>query len=447
VAAVLAWATGAQAAGPLGAQGAPINTSAYTIDLFEGPVLSSSRVTGLAGAFSAIAEGVEGMTACAAAPAVRDPFSYGHFDYDASIGFTSAASLAGSDFDNNGTTGFTYRNVLFFTAGLVLQYGEWGFGVQLDNQSYRLGHEISASDSRFLQVDLTRGHFQVARRLLAGDLVVGVGIRTASLALAGAPQPDGNNSQEILRITGSGVEAGALWAPVGWPWRASLTVRSSVGDTPDVKGDLQSTPAGDSVVGGLVLPSTVRLPWEIEAGFAWQLGPRPLNVAWSSPATITPEQLDELRTRLAQEGIPLPAGLDAQRRLLLKRRYESLPRSRWLLSGSLLVSGPVRDAVGVESFLAQIVDRSGRHTVLTPRIGVETEPVEHWLKVRAGSYLEPSRFTEGNPRIHGTTGVELKLFSSTVFGLFEQGTAWRASGVIDLAHQYSSFSLSAGIWH
>jgi hypothetical protein len=441
-------ASEARAAGPLGAQGAPITTSNYTLDLFEGPVLSSGRVTGLAGAFSAIAEGVEGMTACAAAPAVRDAFSYGHFDYDVSFGFSSAGGgLASSDFDNNGSPGFTYRNVFFLTIGGVVQLGEWGFGVQVDAQTYRLGHEVSASDRRFLQVDLYRGHLQLARRFLDGELVVGLGVRTANLGLSGAADSTGKDSQDILSIGGSGVEAGVLWEPAGWPLRAALTGRTTVGDTPDVKGTPQPTAAGDTQVGGLYLPSSVHLPWEVEAGFAWQFGPRPLNVAWVSPDRITTEQLDEQRARLAQEGTPLAPDRDGQRRQLLRRRYEALPRSRVLLSASLLVSGPVSQAVGVESFLSQIVDRSGRRPVWTPRVGVETEPIEQRLKVRAGSYLEPSRFDEGHPRLHATAGADLKLFTSTVFDLFAPGTAWRISGFLDAAPRYTSVGVSAGIWH
>ena len=40
--------------GPIGDDGEPIETSDYSIDVARGSVLSSSRVTGLAGAFGAI---------------------------------------------------------------------------------------------------------------------------------------------------------------------------------------------------------------------------------------------------------------------------------------------------------------------------------------------------------------------------------------------------------
>ena len=41
-------------------EGLPIQTNDYSIDLYQGPVLSANRVIGLGGAFVAIADGVEG---------------------------------------------------------------------------------------------------------------------------------------------------------------------------------------------------------------------------------------------------------------------------------------------------------------------------------------------------------------------------------------------------
>ncbi|HEY8075338.1 MAG TPA: hypothetical protein VIF62_14540, partial [Labilithrix sp.] len=69
------WSRDALADGPLGAQGTPIKTSKYTFDVFQGPILASSRVTAMAGAYTAIADGTEGITFNAAAPAVRPAYS------------------------------------------------------------------------------------------------------------------------------------------------------------------------------------------------------------------------------------------------------------------------------------------------------------------------------------------------------------------------------------
>ena len=78
----------AHAAGPLGSNGAPITTSAYSIDLYQGAVSAGNRVMGLGGAYVALAEDVDGDLQNPAAPAVRPFFSIDHFDYWLGLGLT-----------------------------------------------------------------------------------------------------------------------------------------------------------------------------------------------------------------------------------------------------------------------------------------------------------------------------------------------------------------------
>jgi len=88
-----------------------------SIDLFQGPVLAPARATGLGGAFAAYAEGVDAIAANAAAVAVREPYSYTWFDYDLTASISFPAAFRKTDFDNDGATGFTYNNFLFYTLG------------------------------------------------------------------------------------------------------------------------------------------------------------------------------------------------------------------------------------------------------------------------------------------------------------------------------------------
>src|SRR5882672_1869955 len=88
----------------LGTNGEPITTSSYSLDLFQGPVFAGSRVTGLAGAYVAIAEDVDGDLQNPAAPAVRPFFSYTHFDYWLGFGLTFPATLQNTDFFNSGSS-------------------------------------------------------------------------------------------------------------------------------------------------------------------------------------------------------------------------------------------------------------------------------------------------------------------------------------------------------
>jgi hypothetical protein len=66
--------------------------------------------------------------------------------------------------------------------------------------------------------------------------------------------------------------------------------------------------------------------------------------------------------------------------------------------------------------------------------------------VRAGTYYEPTRFNHSSARLHGTAGFDQKLFPWTVFGLFDEGTWWRAGGCIDYARDYLGWGVTVGVW-
>jgi hypothetical protein len=235
----------------------------------------------------------------------------------------------------------------------------------------------------------------------------------------------------------------------------------------------------------------------VQAGLAWQFGPRPLNHRYVNPHDVEEalrsqlmarrgararqqverEQLAE-RLSLAQERMPpderTMRGIaddepsDARwwrdeaivrwrEELSVRREIERLAAQReqraallsrkyLLLSGEVILVGPTDHAVGLESFLAQVRRSSGRSTTLGVRAGIEGEPISHWLKMRAGTYLEPSRF-EGVPyRLHGTAGFDVKLFTWDLFGLMEPFT-FRFGPAADVAGRYLYVGLGIGIWH
>src|SRR5262245_18550933 len=106
---VSAFAGTGQAQTGLPAEGSAINTSNYTIDLYQGPVFSGARITGLAGAFTPIAEGVPGYGYNPASAAQRVPWSIDWFDWDLDAGVTFPSSITGTDFDNNGDNSYTNK--------------------------------------------------------------------------------------------------------------------------------------------------------------------------------------------------------------------------------------------------------------------------------------------------------------------------------------------------
>ncbi len=77
---------------------------------FHGPVFAGTRVTGLGGAYVAIAEDVDGDLQNPAAPAVRPFFSFTQFDYWLGFGITFPATLSGVDFFNSGSKTNLYEH-------------------------------------------------------------------------------------------------------------------------------------------------------------------------------------------------------------------------------------------------------------------------------------------------------------------------------------------------
>jgi hypothetical protein len=455
----------------LGPDRTPIKTNAYGIDLYQGPVLASTRVIGLAG-----------DTQNPAAPAVRVPWSNAHFDYDLGFGLTFPATIKNSDFFNSGqrtdlpkaTTsgGFVFLNV----AGNV-QLGKWGFGVTADLQEYALNGASNvvqpANDQVVAQITVT--HFQLARAFAEGQIIVGAGDRIATLAVQ--HRNGFTTTSTSFSTVGNGYELGFLLRPNGEQFRIGGAYRSEV----------NSRASGDTVAEpftALYLPERVTVPWDLDLGMAIQLGPRPLNPRWVDPvdelerikrflrwrqlereryrrfelarvASIhgdvpaAAQALDvELATEAALDDATLSRAEDAED-AEIRRQVLGLERFHVLILSSLVVSGTAKEAVGIESFLQQTTWRSGASLSYSPRIAIETETVPNWLRLRAGSYLEPSRFPSNSKgaRTHATLGFDQKLFPWSAYGLFHDGTQWRAGGCLDVARDYFGWSVAIGVWH
>lgn len=434
--------TEARANGPIGPQGSTIMTSSYKVDFFQGPVLASSRITGLAGAYVALAELSDGNPYNPASPAIRVPYSILPTDYDLTGSFTLPASISGTDFYNSGTKGFAYNDFVFLTGGANLQHAHWGLGATLNFQIYNLANANLAAYPN-LQLTLATAHVLAAYGLFHDQLYVGVGVRIVSLSADGT----GNGMTTLLSMSGAGFEGGMVWAPGSLPLRLGVAGRASVDGNPDPSSQIQPNPQGDTMVGPLFIPQSLVLPWEIEMGAAVQFGPRPLNLGWTDRRKVSEAEIEAER-----QANPPPPGEEPESRnttaaRILARRYEAIPRERVLVTTALLLTGPVSDAVGVESFLSRKVARSGESLSVTPRLGVESEVIPDRLVTRAGTYYEPSRFSASLARIHGTFGLDVKLFTWSVFGLFQDWTSWRLGGMVDGARDYFGWSISAGLWH
>lgn len=466
------------AAGPAGAKlpsdGMRITSSDYAIDLGQTPVLSGNRVTALAGAFVAIAEGTDGSAQNPAGVALRAPWSGSYFDIDVGLGFTLSSTLPDSDLFNSGQevldTSGGEQSFMFLGVAANLQFGPLAFGVASDVQRYtlrRAGSQGADVQRDELAATFAVTHLTGAYAFYDGQILAGGGTRTITLNVDNENAP-GEGEQDLFAAFGTGFEAGVLLRPNDAPYRVGLTFRSAV--TANAEGPGRTLYADDPE-NALVLPRRVTLPWELNAGVAVQLGPRPFNPRWINPRRkLAPlrayhawraEERERLRAanpdpqtrkRLDSEAERDEAELERAEEELdeqIQARYASMERFFVLLSGSLLVLGSAEDAVGVESFLERTVQRSGRKPSFSPRLGVETELLPNWTRIRGGTYLEPSRF-ESNPegaRWHATFGLEQRLFPWTVFGLLGDDTVFRINASLDIARAYTSWGFAIGLWH
>ena len=478
------------ALGKLPGEGQDIKTSDYNLDLYQGPVLSATRVIGLGGAFVAIADGVEGSAINPAATAARTPYSYGHFDWDVGLGVTFPSAIKNTDFWNSGHRTELPKSqstdFLFFNLALQLQFGRWGFGLSSDFQRYSLLRAVDASQQTQadrLAAQIAIGHVQLAHSFADGQLLLGIGMRTTGLTVA----KDNRTSiagQDLFSTVGTGFETGFIWRPTSWQIRLGGAYHGGFNTRASPQNKFLLYP-GD-MNNELYLPTGVALPWDVNLGFAAQIGPRPLNPRWVDPSIVLEpmrrylewraherdrrlrkaetsgdrfETMRERRRRLhrlraelrAEEELDDHERSRVQQNLLgrMRERYHEQERFHVLVTTSLMISGSVQNAVGIESMLDRKVQRSGEHASISPHVGVETEILPHWLRIRGGSYVEPSRFesNQKGARLHMTFGFDQKVFGWDVFGAWPPDAEWRISGSVDASRSYLGWGIAIGNWH
>lgn len=465
------------------ARAQPLPSSRYSLDLFQGPLLAPIRVSGIAGAYAGYAEGIAGMVANAAAPALREPFSASYLELDIDLSISIPLSLTeNDDFDNSGVSDSDYSSFLYLAGGGIIQYGPFGIGGIAELQRYTIDGDGGATD-------VTVGKYRalVAWQFFGDQLVVGGGVRIATLGLDAPDVPD-------LTIVGVAPEFGAIVRPDWKSFRVGATFRAPVdGGTFYGGGTKTIDESGIVRAGPLVLPERVVLPWEVEVGVAVQVGSRPLNPAWLNPhdqealgAEAFARRREERKARreaeLAAISDPRERAQRAQKLSFEEKReqaaddvalgrledtlkqerrarYWNWPRQYLLLTAELLATGPVDRGVSLERFLGQnerrpargrsvlgrpVIGSSGQGISYSPRFGIETEPVENLLKTRFGSYYEPSRFRDVG-RQHFTFGADLRMFATTWFGLVPE-VIYKLQASVDIAPRYESYSLGIGVW-
>jgi hypothetical protein len=343
---------------------------------------------------------------------------------------------------------------------------------------------MAVTECQEFKVTFAIGHYGVGYTTWDGQLVLGLGMRTATMTLA-----EGLSNTDLVQFTGSGLEGGMLLRLDDQPWRLGIAGRMEV-QSADISGPAVTEMGDVQQVEGFVLPTDVFMPWEVQVGFAWQFGRRPLNRPWIHPwdaerAIVDPitvergrRQREQAEREIEAEGRPLPAhdpyawmprrARDEQwweeeyRRRALEdvateqaleeaeeertREARQLSRLYVLVSAEVLIVGPTTDGVGVEGFFGQQRIRSGEDPTIGFRLGAEVEPWGNRLKLRAGGYLEPSRFGGVGYRIHGTAGLDFRLFTWDLFGWLDDFDV-RVGANADIAERYFDWGVGVGFWH
>ena len=372
----------------------------FTLDLHQGAVIGSGRIIGMGGAAQGLAQGSAGALFNPAAPAARADTSSRMWDWDFHIDFLNTSY--GSDFDNNGIlqeTEFGLFQGPVVTVGAMLQYGCWAVGASGVFAEQQL--EERADGSRVVPTAIV-GRASVARALFDYQLMAGVGIRAGTFAM-GLDAED-SPRQNLFSITGSSLEVGAIWRPRHLDLR--LGASSSL---PVSSENVTSTECDPLDCEGFILPDRAALPWQLSAGAAWRFGPN---------------------------------------------RWNRVVAGRWrdekalVVAADVVVTGRVADGYGLEAYARQQLQPSGRSVSWSPRLGGEYEWLPGRLRLRAGTYWEPSRFRDAAGedipgRLHLTSGLDLRVWQ---FHLWGKDYRLRTSLTFDGADEYGNGGFSLGLW-
>ena len=366
----------------------PITNRNFNIDLFEQPALGSPRLIAMSGAINAVAEGAAGLYTNPASAAVRPETRTGKFAWSVALNTYVAAN--GQDSNDSGQVVTSVHRSILSAAGLLLQYGQWGLSI---DGGYT-AQDISAEAGAGLGVRSIVGHIGLARTFLEQSISVGVGVRV------GGPNVytlDSSHQTLFTRI-GAAPDGGVIWLPRGRDFRLAVS-----GGLPFKTWPIRFN-CDPYNCDRYILPSNAIVPWDATVGGAWRFGPTPWN------ERIEGDYRDERQLTVALE---------------------------------LGLIGAIDNGYGMEAFAAKELQVSGRNISPTPRLGLESEVIRGWLKLRAGSYLEASRFPETSARPHGTAGFEVRVFAFRLGG-HERRVSISAAG--DLAPRYKNLALSVGFW-
>ena len=389
--------------------GTPIEDNDWTLALHQGPVVGSVRVLGLGGSYVGVGEGVEGIIYNPASLANRSSRAQSWFEWDISFDWLVLGTFGEVDFFNDGPLEVRYSEFRAGLIGLGLQFGRLGIGSVARGQAFQVGPaHPEAEDLPPVDLQTTSGNLGLAWTfdwLGPESLVLGLGVRTASLEAAQIIEGKATGSRKLLE--GNNLQTGALWRPAGLPWRLGVAFRLPSRGTREeaAEGREESGPV-EQRFGDRWLPDLIEAPWELAVGFSWMFGP--FGPSYNS-----------LREAVR---VPVPGG-------------------RRLVTVDTVIAGAVEHAkagraTGPSGFVEQQLVPSRTAPSVSLRFGVEDDLFPTRLRVRGGAYVEPARFEGVTARLHGTGGLDLRLSTRSgrpVEGPAGPAGAWAADVPAGLA--------------
>lgn len=450
-------------------ESAPLGEESFDIDSAIGPVLAGSRVVGLGGAYSALAEGITGAAWNPASLGARSPWEQDFFEFELTLS-ASTVGLSGQNSLRSGELIIEPGDITHVEVGLRFQWGPIGVGAL----GYFDAYTLTSGDLR-MNLDIGGTHLGAGWSFDDGAWVVGVGARYSQMTLRVDERREGMASLfRRVEFEGYAPTVGVLYRPHRLPWRAGLSLmgRAEARQIGGTTGEEDSS---------FRLPRRVVLPAEAKVGFAYQWGERPMNwryvnYRWlrrqgevaieeascermrarlSAGAETPPEtscrrlmrRLDEVgegeaeRQRVERETLALRESLEERQRLRAER-LDEVPRRHHLLTSEVGVVGRVDEGIPADAFLAQQRLAAGRRYGVILRVGYETEPIHRRLALRVGAYLEPSRVRGAPYRPHITASLALRAFH---IAWWEADYAITA--LVDYGPQWLNVGIGLSTWH
>ena len=384
--------------GKASAQFSAIEDGDYALEIFNGVALGSGRSVAMGGVALATALGSESLSFNSASPAIRTSYSSSKWDWSAHLNWFNPE--LGDDFDNDSIPNQSAGSVPFITAGLVIQYKNWGVGLNVSGISRTLEIDNNARNPR-LELDSSNLQMVLARSFFSEQLNFGFGLRLTSFNIRT------QSNQILYDLEGVNIESGLLFKPKYKSHRHGLSIQLPI--TGNIKTEEISTFClnNDSC---FPLPQKAKSPLVIGYGVAFRFA----KSAWNKPTQ----------------------GKWRDERSLL-------------LASDIYLIGTGDDTFGVEAFSQGQLQPVGKRKNISVRAGAEFECLPGRLRVRAGSYWEPGRFQNESGgtipgRLHGTFGLELRFLQ---FRLWQKDYRLRLSFTGDFAPRYANSGVSIGFWN